>query len=95
VLDEGRECFAQITFTLSTSAKDKVCLVQKSPYKVMHCINESNSKNNDYDFIYEFISDKTTTYQLVNQDKKVLAETIIEVNWVYESSPRKRRWRAF
>lgn len=95
VLDEGRECFAQITFTLSTIATGKVCLIQKSPYKVMYCVNEPNKKNNVYDFYYEFISDKTKTYQLVNQENQVLAETVIEVNWVYESSPLKRRWRAF
>lgn len=90
-LNEGRTCFASITFTWQTHLPAELCLIEKSSNKLIQCFK----KNADARFIFEFESHKTISYQLVNEQKNVLAETKIEVNWVYESSPRKRRWRVF
>lgn len=90
-LNEGRTCFANVSFTWQTNLPEELCLIQKAPQKIIRCFKKSNLSS----VKFEFESNKTMTYQLLNKQNNVLAETKIEVNWVYESSPRKRRWRVF
>lgn len=92
-LNEGRTCFAKVTLMWRVANADKVCVVEKKQQHVLHCFNHLQDVVGEFHF--EFESNSTQRYQLVDSQKNVLAETSVEVNWVYEATPRKRRWRVF
>lgn len=90
-LTEGRTCFATVSFTWQAQSINRLCLYQKVPRKEIACWQPMNKNS----LVFDFESNETQHYQLINQQDKVLAETTIEVNWVYDASPKKRRWRVF
>lgn len=90
-LNQGRTCFSKVILTWQIADARHMCIYQKQPKKMISCWQ--GTPKNQLEF--EFQSSETLTYQLINQQQKVLAETSIDVNWVYEASPRKRRWRVF
>jgi regulatory protein YycH of two-component signal transduction system YycFG len=52
--------------------------------------------SNGNEIIFNFESNKKIEFQLMSsKDKQVIAETAVEVSWVHEATPRKRRWRIF
>jgi regulatory protein YycH of two-component signal transduction system YycFG len=52
--------------------------------------------SNGNEIIFNFESNKKIEFQLISsKDKQVIAETAVEVSWVHEATPRKRRWRIF
>ena len=90
-LNQGRTCFAQITIQWSAAINDNFCIVQKQSKQEIKCWK--NSKGSSISF--EFESNESLTYQLVNTKDETLAETTVDVSWVHKKSPRKRRWRLF
>lgn len=90
-LNQGRTCYAQVDFTWQSQHKDQLCLYQKQPRKKIACWQPPRKTP----IKFEFKSNETKHYQLINQQQNVLAETMVEVNWVYDSGPRKRNWRVF
>jgi len=90
-LNQGRTCFAQITIQWSAAINDNFCIVQKQSKQEIKCWK--NSKGSSISF--EFESNESLTYQLVNTKDESLAETTVDVSWVHKKSPRKRRWRLF
>lgn len=99
-LNQGRNCYAQVTLQWSTLEAKSVCIVKKEVSPPDKPLQQNTtlkcwetSKGSLYSF--EFEANKSVTYQLISMDKKPLAETTVEVSWVHEKSPRKRRWRLF
>ena len=90
-LHEGRACFATIQFTWTLKAPENVCLYQMSPKHKINCRQHQKSGQ----ATIEFESNSNKTYQLISTSNTVLAMAKVEVNWVYKSTPRKRRWRIF
>lgn len=92
-LNEGRTCYARIELTWKIPSVNigKFCLVEQESQEKLYCFTHQHRNS----IKVEFESNKTRTYQLINAEQKVIAQTHVEVNWVYEASPRKRRWRVF
>jgi len=93
-LTQGRTCYAQATIVWSTSYTGDFCIVKQeseSTHKKIKCWTQS--KGNSVNF--EFKSSESLTYQIITNDNKTLAEATLNVSWVHENSPRKRRWRLF
>ena len=88
---EGRECFSPVTFNWQLDVTKDVCLVDIDKQKTVKCWQQAQSGRIKIDFK----SDAKVTYQLLDQEQRILAETFVDVSWVYKASPRKRRWRIF
>jgi len=93
-LHEGRACFAKVTLSWTVNrplSSNRLCLVQKQPKRQLKCWQKSHGDTINI----EFESNSPLIYQLLNENSQVLAETKVDVSWVYEATPRKRRWRIF
>lgn len=103
-LRQGRKCFTKVALTWQVAEVGNFCIYQHSDKlkqsKVIQCWQ--NSLGNFTEF--EFQSNEKVVYQLVSiKDspfkqgihETVIAHTSVEVSWVHNSSPRKRRWRLF
>lgn len=90
-LNEGRTCFANVVFSWQSPEKQSLCIYQKQPKKKIACWHSPAKQ----EIAFKFKSNQSQIYQLINQEDIILAETMIEVNWVYDAGPRKRRWRVF
>lgn len=90
-LNEGRTCYAKVIFSWQSAQQQPLCIYQKNPKKKIACWQHPNEKA----IAFDFQANQSRFYQLINHHDIVLAETMIEVNWVYDSGPRKRRWRVF
>ena len=67
------------------------CLYQKNPRRKVKCWQQSKGNST----LLEFESSEKLTFQLINQQNNLVAETAIDVSWVHKATPRKRRWRLF
>lgn len=92
-LNQGRTCYAQVNIQWNTLIKDDFCIFQKTANQQKQLKCWKNTQANSLSFGFE--SNESITYQLINKNNKSLAEATIEVSWVHEKSPRKRRWRLF
>jgi len=90
-LTQGRTCYANVTIKWDNISNGNFCIFQKSTQQQIKCWN--NLTTGVYHF--EFQSQGSVTYQLVNEKNHPIAETTINVSWVHKKSPRKRRWRLF
>jgi hypothetical protein len=95
-LRHGRTCYANVTLNWSSSVKQDYCIYTKpEKNKQQQMINcWKNSKAGQV--IFNFESNKKVEFQLISsKDKRVIAETSVEVSWVHKATPRKRHWRIF
>ncbi|AZQ83242.1 DUF3019 domain-containing protein [Colwellia sp. Arc7-635] len=91
-LTQGRQCFASVTLRWQAPVKGNYCIYQEGKKQALDCWY--NQQQNTTTF--EFESSKSLQYKLVAYDQdQVIAHALIEVSWVHEASPRKRRWRLF
>jgi hypothetical protein len=91
-LTQGRQCFASVTLRWQAPIKGNYCIYQEGKKQALDCWY--NQQQNTTTF--EFESSKSLQYKLVAYDQEqVIAQALIEVSWVHEASPRKRRWRLF
>ncbi|WMN60553.1 DUF3019 domain-containing protein [Pseudoalteromonas xiamenensis] len=91
-LNEGRTCFADVTFTLQMPDRKEYCLREKDQAMPIGCWKEVQTVN----YLYSFARTQTVTYELVARESaSVIAEGTIEVNWVHKIRTKKRRWRLF
>lgn len=90
-LHEGRTCFTQITLTWSSLTAGDFCIYQKESKEKIRCWKQSNGNS----ALYEFESTEKLSFILINQNNISVAENIIDVSWVHNATPRKRRWRLF
>ncbi len=91
-LRQGRKCYAKVSLIWQTAIKGDFCVYQKTNNKLLQCWH--NSQGNQVTF--EFESSENIAYQLIaSEQKEVIAETSVDVSWVHNATPRKRRWRLF
>ncbi|MFT6208060.1 MAG: hypothetical protein ACJA0T_001978 [Colwellia sp.] len=94
----GRTCYANVKINWSSDIKQDYCLLikqEKTARTVQQNIKCWKSSNGN-EIIFNFESNKKIEFQLISsKDKQVIAETAVEVSWVHEATPRKRRWRIF
>ena len=94
----GRTCYANVKINWSSDIKQDYCLLikqEKTARTVQQNIKCWKSSNGN-EIIFNFESNKKIEFQLMSsKDKQVIAETAVEVSWVHEATPRKRRWRIF
>jgi hypothetical protein len=90
-LTQGRTCYANVKIEWSVEKPGDFCIVQKAPKQHLKCWTQTDGNV----FSFEFQSNESVTYQLINPNNELIAETTIDVTWVHKKSPRKRRWRLF
>ncbi|MFC3033745.1 DUF3019 domain-containing protein [Pseudoalteromonas fenneropenaei] len=91
-LNEGRTCFADVTFTLKLPDNGEYCLRERDNPKPIGCWKEAQTIH----YLYSFARAETTLYELVRRRSgEVLGEAVVEVNWVHRIRTKKRRWRLF
>ncbi|WP_448566530.1 DUF3019 domain-containing protein [Thalassotalea ganghwensis] len=91
-LRQGRKCYAQVSLQWSTPVKGNFCIYAKNEHSPLKCWQNTNNEQ----VIFEFESGEKIVYLLTSSDdKKVIAKTSIDVSWVHNAAPRKRRWRLF
>lgn len=99
-LNQGRTCYAQVKIQFSSSLTDDFCIVKKRTDMTQRSNSDQQQikcwKQSKGDAIhFEFQSSESITYQLMTHKNEAVAETTVDVSWVHEKSPRKRRWRLF
>jgi len=89
-LRQGRKCFAKVALSWQVTTPGDFCVQQDK--KIIQCWKNSRGSQ----VFFEFESEQRMAYQLVaSHQKKIMAETVIDVSWVHKATPRKRRWRIF
>ncbi|CCQ12537.1 hypothetical protein PALB_34760 [Pseudoalteromonas luteoviolacea B = ATCC 29581] len=91
-LNEGRTCFADVTFTMSLPDEQEYCLREKDQALPIGCWKDVSTVN----YLYSFARKTSATFELISRkDAKVIGEGTIDVNWVHKIRTKKRRWRLF
>lgn len=92
-LHQGQVCYQTIQLLWSTPQVGHYCLYQENIAQPLHCWQSVNAG----EFSYEFASDASVQMQLVDaQTKAVVAQTGLEVAWVYKANTRRQtHWRLF
>ena len=91
-LRQGRKCYAQVSLQWHVPKLGNFCIYQKDIDSPIKCW--TNTRKNQ--LVFEFESSEKIAYQLISTDnKKIIAETSVDVSWVHKATPRKRRWRLF
>lgn len=97
-LRHGRTCYANVTLSWASPIKQDYCIYIKKPKNSLTQIQRVKCwKNSNGDqVIFSFESNKKIEFQLMSsKQNSVIAETAVDVSWVHEATPRKRRWRLF
>ncbi|WP_340679006.1 DUF3019 domain-containing protein [Paraglaciecola sp.] len=94
-LTQGRECFATVKFVWQVKQAGNYCLTVVANNQLSQRI-ECWSNTTGAVYRYNLRTAEDLTFILVNaEDNLPLADTTIQVSWVYKSALRKRRWRLF
>lgn len=91
-LNEGRTCFADVSFSLTLPDQREYCVREMGEVTPIGCWRAAETVS----YLYSFAQSASTTYELVDRAKgAVIATQTIEVNWVHKIQTKKRRWRLF
>lgn len=91
-LHQGQICYQQVQVSWSSSDADDYCLYQQHEVQPLQCWKAQTQ--GVYEF--EFASDGSRVLQLKNASQHVVAESTLEVAWVYKSNTRRKtHWRLF
>ncbi len=94
-LNQGRECFAELTIRWQQNETSDYCLfIQEfNAYpRLLRCWHDVNQAV----WQYEFQSTNDSQFLLMKKmPQTVLASAKVQVSWLYKASIRKRRWRLF
>lgn len=92
-LHQGQVCYQDILLSWQVEQASEYCLYQQHAEQPLHCWQAVTSGQ----YSYAFASDSSVKLQLVNtQTKTVVAETLVEVAWVYKANTRRKtHWRLF
>jgi len=92
-LHQGQVCYQDIVLSWQVDQASEYCLYQQHAEQPLHCWQTVFSGQ----YRYAFASDSSVKLQLVNtQTKTVVAETLVEVAWVYKANTRRKtHWRLF
>ena len=92
-LNQGQLCYQTISVKWQVPLQAEYCLFQRPSIKPLACWNSSRSGKAEL----EFESAETVIYDLkLSGSTQAIAETEIEVTWVYSKRKRRRTsWRLF
>jgi len=92
-LHQGQTCYSKVTFRWrELNDKYNYCIVENGASRPLHCWIGGQAGH----FVYDFGSNKSVRYQLMREDEKIIAETEVQVAWVYKSRQRRSTgWRLF
>ena len=92
-LHQGQVCYQDVVLSWQVDQASEYCLYQQHAEQPLHCWQSVSSGQ----YSYAFASDSSVKLQLVNaQTKSVIAETLVEVAWVYKANTRRKtHWRLF
>ena len=91
-LHQGQVCYQRVQISWSSSAAGSFCLYQQDQTEPLHCWQDQSEATLDF----EFAADTSQLFQLRNVDQQILAETALEVAWIYKASTRRKtHWRLF
>jgi hypothetical protein len=92
-LHQGQVCYQNIVLSWQVDQASEYCLYQQQAEQPLHCWQAVSSGQ----YFYAFASDSSVKLQLVHvQTKAVVAETLVEVAWVYKANTRRKtHWRLF
>ncbi|WP_052417472.1 DUF3019 domain-containing protein [Cellvibrio mixtus] len=91
-LHQGQVCYQRVQISWSSFAAGNYCVYQEATPQPLHCWQEQTQGT----FVYEFASDSSLLLQLKNAQQQVVAESTMEVAWVYKANTRRKtHWRLF
>lgn len=92
-LHQGQVCYQDVVLSWHVDQASEYCLYQQHAEQPLHCWQAVSSGQ----YRYAFASDSSVKLQLVNtQTKTLVAETLVEVAWVYKANTRRKtHWRLF
>lgn len=92
-LHQGQVCYQDVQLLWSAPQVGHYCLHQQNVAQPLYCWQNVNAG----EFRYEFASDASVQLQLMNvQTKTIVAQTGLEVAWVYKANTRRQtHWRLF
>lgn len=92
-LHQGQVCYQTVQLSWYTEQMGDYCIFQAQAEEPLHCWQGVA----EGEYIYAFASETPVILHLVdNRTKARIAETTIDVAWVYKtSSRRKTHWRIF
>ena len=92
-LNRGQVCYQSLTFRWQTAAGARYCLYREDDNAALTCWNGAELSS----YALEFASDRNVTYRIRREGQaEVVAEVVVEVAWVYQSSRQSfSRWRLF
>lgn len=92
-LHQGQVCYQNVQLLWHAGQAGDYCLYQQQAEAPLHCWQGAVAG----EYFYAFASEIPVQLQLVNtRTKASVAETTIEVAWVYKSSSRRKtHWRIF
>jgi|GEM_PF-1018143 len=92
-LHQGQVCYQDVVLSWHVDQASEYCLYQQHAEEPLHCWPAVSSG----EYRYAFASDSSVRLQLVNtKTKAVVAETLVEVAWVYKANTRRQtHWRLF
>lgn len=91
-LHQGQICYQRVQVSWSSSSIDDYCIYQENRETPLHCWQQQTQGIVEF----EFASDASQQMQLKNAQQQVVAESALEVAWVYKANTRRKtHWRLF
>lgn len=92
-LQQGQTCYLQVQFSWpALDDQYNYCLVEDGREKPLHCWLGGSAG----EYLHEFRSAVSRRYTLRRGDDRVIAETQVQVAWVYKTRRRSSAgWRLF
>jgi hypothetical protein len=92
-LKQGNVCYAKVTLHWHTAKTGDYCLYQLEQEQPLQCWQQVTQGKHRFEFAFP----ATQHYQLRGADQQeVIAQTRVEVKWVYKSRRDRRfNWRVF
>lgn len=91
-LREGRNCYADIELNWQLNQVGNYCIRHSESKHIMQCWLKQSTGS----MLYQFNNATSESFELINSDNgKVIASAQVQLQWVYESRQKKRRWRLF
>lgn len=91
-LHQGQICYQRVQVSWSSFVAGNYCVYQDEQEQPVHCWQGQTEGT----FVFEFASDSSRLLQLKNAQQHVVAESSMEVAWVYKASTRRKtHWRLF
>jgi len=90
-LRKGEACYESIVLLYSAPKKSNFCLLREGDEEPLACWkNKDNAK-----YQYRLASNTSILFQIIDEDESIIADTTVNVVWVYRQSRKRNRWRLF